>query len=437
MSNRVFVTGIGIVSAIGNNVEETLNSIYSLKSGIGEITHLNTFHKGKLPAAEVKYSDNELLEMVRLSKFQKPGKSIQFTRTALLGMLAAKEALASSKIDPNKTGDMPTGLISANSVGGMDKSEIFYSAFAKASADESEFLTAHPPAPSQREGEGKEPEREFKKERLKDIITHECADSTEKIAGYLNIKDYITTISTACSSSANSIMFGARLIKNNFLDRAIVGGTDSLTKFTLNGFNTLMIIDKDKCKPFDENRNGLTLGEGAGFLVLESEKAVALGNKEVLCELKGWGNTCDAYHQTASSPEGYGAYLAMKKTIDMSGLSPGDIDYINAHGTGTDNNDLSEGKAIEKLFSSKIPKISSTKSFTGHTLGATGGIEAVLCVLAIKHKIIFPNLNFSQQMKELSFSPVTKLLKNVEIKNILSNSFGFGGNNTSLIFSRI
>ena len=158
MSNRVFVTGIGIVSAIGNNVEETLNSIYSLKSGIGEITHLNTFHKGKLPVAEVKYSDNELsafaeatadeleIARVRLSKFQKPGKSIQFTRTALLGMLAAKEALASSKIDPNKTGDMTTGLISANSVGGMDKSEIFYSAFAKASVDkkastdENEFL---------------------------------------------------------------------------------------------------------------------------------------------------------------------------------------------------------------------------------------------------------------------------------------------------------
>lgn len=414
MSNRVFVTGIGIVSAIGNNVEKTLNSIYSLKSGIGEITHLNTFHKSKLPAAEVKYSDNELLEIVgtlnqsNLSGLPRPDR-FQFTRTALLGMLAAKEALASSKIDPNKTGDMPTGLISANSVGGMDKSEIFYS----------KFLT-NP-----------------KKGRLKDIISHECADSTEKIADYLNIKDYITTISTACSSSANSIMFGARLIKNNFLNRAIVGGTDSLTKFTLNGFNTLMIIDKDKCKPFDENRNGLTLGEGAGFLVLESEKAVALGNKEVLCELKGWGNTCDAYHQTASSPEGYGAYLAMKKTIDMSGISPGDIDYINAHGTGTDNNDLSEGKAIEKLFFSKIPKISSTKSFTGHTLGAAGGIEAVLCVLAIKHKIIFPNLNFSQQMKELSFSPVTKLLDNVEIKNVLSNSFGFGGNNTSLIFSRI
>ena len=423
MSNRVFVTGIGIVSAIGNNVEETLNSIYSLKSGIGEITHLNTFHKGKLPVAEVKYSDNELLEKTAPPPAP-PQRGVveiatQFTRTALLGMLAAKEALASSKIDPNKTGDMTTGLISANSVGGMDKSEIFYSAFAKASVDESKFLADN------------------KKGRLKDIISHECADSTEKIADYLNIKDYITTISTVCSSSANSIMFGARLIKNNFLDRAIVGGTDSLTKFTLNGFNTLMIIDKDKCKPFDENRNGLTLGEGAGFLVLESEKAVAMGNKKVLCELKGWGNTCDAYHQTASSPEGYGAYLAMKKTIDMSGLSPGDIDYINAHGTGTDNNDLSEGKAIEKLFFSKIPKISSTKSFTGHTLGAAGGIEAVLCVLAIKHKIIFPNLNFSQQMKELSFSPVTKLLDNVEIKNVLSNSFGFGGNNTSLIFSRI
>ncbi|MCD4789938.1 MAG: beta-ketoacyl-[acyl-carrier-protein] synthase family protein [Bacteroidales bacterium] len=401
MSDKVFVTGIGIISAIGNNAGEVLNSLNLSATGIGFTSYLNTIHKNELPVAEVKASNEELLEIAT------PCDNLAYTRTALLGMIAAKEAVISSGI--KDISEKRTGLVSATSVGGMDKSEYFFSKFIK----------------------------DNKAGKLKDIITHDCGDSTEKIADFLGVKDYITTISTACSSSANSIMFGARLIKNGILDRVIAGGTDSLTKFTLNGFNTLMILDKTGCKPFDNNRNGLTLGEGAGFLVLESERAANSANKEILCELKGYNNSCDAYHQTASSPEGYGAYLAMKGAIDMSRLSTDEIDYINAHGTGTVNNDLSEGNAIEKIFGSEIPKLSSSKGFTGHTLGAAGGIEAVLSVLSIINQTIFPNLNFTQQMKELSFSPVTNLLKNIEVKNVLSNSFGFGGNNTTLIFSKV
>ncbi|MBC8487927.1 MAG: beta-ketoacyl-[acyl-carrier-protein] synthase family protein [Bacteroidetes bacterium] len=401
MSDKVFVTGIGIISAIGNNTGEVFNSLNLSATGIGFTSYLNTIHRNEIPVAGVKASNEELLEIVT------PCDNLAYTRTALLGMIAAKEAVISSGI--KDISEKRTGLVSATSVGGMDKSEYFFSKFIK----------------------------DNKAGKLKDIITHDCGDSTEKIADYLGVKDYITTISTACSSSANSIMFGARLIKNGILDRVIAGGTDSLTKFTLNGFNTLMILDKTGCKPFDNNRNGLTLGEGAGFLVLESERAANSSNKEILCELKGYDNSCDAYHQTASSPEGYGAYLAMKGAIGMSRLSTDEIDYINAHGTGTVNNDLSEGKAIEKIFGNKIPKLSSTKSFTGHTLGAAGGIEAVLSVLSIKDQTIFPNLNFTQQMKELSFSPVTNLIKDIEVKNVLSNSFGFGGNNTTLVFSRV
>ena len=401
MSYKVFVTGIGVISAIGNNIAEVMNSLNLSKSGIGFTTHLNTIHRNELPVAEVKSSNEELLEIAGLANGQ------GYTRTALLGMIAAKEAVVSSGI--KDICEIRTGLVSATSVGGMDKSEHFISSFIQ----------------------------DNKSGKLIDIVTHDCGDSTEKIADYIGIKDYITTISTACSSSANSIMFGARLIKNGILDRVIAGGVDSLTRFTLNGFNTLMILDKTGCKPFDNNRNGLTLGEGAGFIVLESERAANSANKEILCELKGYNNSCDAYHQTASSPDGYGAYLAMKGAIDMSRLSTEKIDYINAHGTGTVNNDLSEGNAIEKVFDNKIPKLSSTKSFTGHTLGAAGGIEAVISVLSIKHQAIFPNLNFGQQMKELNFSPETSLIKNIKINNVLSNSFGFGGNNTTLIFSKV
>jgi 3-oxoacyl-[acyl-carrier-protein] synthase-1 len=171
--------------------------------------------------------------------------------------------------------------------------------------------------------------------------------------------------------------------------------------------------------------------------VLESEEAVKSANKPVLCELIGWGNACEAFHQTASSPDGIGAYLAMKKALEMAALSPGDIDYINAHGTGTDNNDIAEGRAIEKLFGNTIPKISSTKPFTGHTTSAAGSTEAIISILSILHQLIWPNLNFKEPMEDLTFTPVIELLNDVNVNCVMSNSFGFGGNDTSLIFRRV
>ena len=267
------------------------------------------------------------------------------------------------------------------------------------------------------------------------IFTHDCGSSTEHIADLLETCDYVSTVSTACSSSANSIMYAARLIRHGMLDRAVAGGTDALSRFTLNGFNTLMILDKKACRPFDKTRSGLNLGEGAAYLVLESEEAA--GNKPILCELSGYANANDAYHQTASSPEGEGPYLSMSGALKESGLNAEDISYVNAHGTGTDNNDLTEGIAIERIFGKKVPPVSSTKPFTGHTLGAAGAVEAAFSIMAIKHGMIFPNLNYSDKMDELNFEPVKQMLKGREIKHVLSNSFGFGGNDSSLIFSAV
>lgn len=221
------------------------------------------------------------------------------------------------------------------------------------------------------------------------------------------------------------------------LDIVVAGGTDALTKFTLNGFNTLMILDNQYCQPFDENRRGLNLGEGAGYLVLVSEKiAASLPNKPDVV-LSGYCNANDAYHQTASSPDGTGSYLAMSGALKMSGLQPSDIDYVNLHGTGTQNNDIAEGTAIKRLFEPTFPKMSSTKTFTGHTLGASGGIEAVYAVMALKHGYVYPNLRLQTPMKDLPFNVETVFQKNISLKHVLSNSFGFGGNCSSLIFSRI
>ena len=399
MSESVFVIGAGTISAIGNNVAACLNALENGRAGMEQMHYLDSVHRQRLPVAEVKLSNNELAQLAGLPNTK--------SRTALLSMIAAKEALQNSGL-ANIT-DLRTGFVSANSVGGMDKTEKFFS----------EFLSNN------------------NKGRLRDVIHHECGSISELVADALGIKDYITTISTACSSSANAVFFGARLIKNNLLDMVVAGGTDSLTKFTLNGFNTLMILDEQFCQPFDENRHGLNLGEGAGYIVLVSEKvAASLKNKSQIT-LSGYCNANDAYHQTASSPDGTGSFMAMSGALKKSGLQPSDIDYINLHGTGTQNNDIAEGTAIKKLFDPQYPKMSSTKSFTGHTLGASGGIEAVFSVLALQHGIIYPNLRLQTPMKNLPFVPVTEFIKNIKVKHVLSNSFGFGGNCSSLIFSKV
>jgi len=398
MHEKVYIGGIGMISAIGQHVGETLESLKASKHGVGPLSYIQTIYKDTIPFAEVKKSNDELKALLGIS----PEKAV--TRTSLFGMIAAKEAVENSGIDISK---YRCGIVSATSVGGMDLSERFYNDF-YADNDAGD---------------------------IDGIRGHDCADSTEHIADFLGIKDYLATISTACSSSANSIMFGSRLIKNNIVDVVVAGGADSLTRFTLNGFNTLMILDKNHCQPFDANRAGLNLGEGAGFVVLISEKIIRELNIKPLAEVKGYGNANDAFHQTASSPEGQGAFLAMSKALAMSGLQPEDIDYINVHGTGTGNNDLSEGMAMKRIFGENIPLFSSTKPFTGHTLGAAGGVEAVLSVLAIQNKLIYPSLNFSEPILELGMSPVTAIIENAKVENVLSNSFGFGGNNSTLIIS--
>lgn len=399
MSEPIYIAGLGVICALGNNVAECLSSLETEEAGIGEIHYLETTHRGNIPVAEVKLNDTELEELTRMHQ--------NTSRTTMLGFLGAKEAVDDAGIPMDK--GFRVGFVSANTVGGMDKSEEFFEAFIK----------------------------DHEKGKLRFVHDHECGSVTETIAEALGIKDFMATISTACSSSANAISYAARLIKNNILDVVIAGGTDALTKFTLNGFNTLMILDTDFCKPFDENRNGLNLGEGAGYVVLVSDNIARQLHKKMYCKLSGYDNRNDAYHQTASSPDGEGPYLAMKNALKKSGLKSTDIDYLNLHGTGTPNNDNAESMAIKRIFDPKYPMISSTKSYTGHTLGACGGVEAVFSILSMKHGIIFPNLRFETPMHEFNFSPVIKILKGQHIQHVMSNSFGFGGNCTSLIFSSI
>ncbi len=394
---EVVITGLGIISAIGNNVAECLDAFENHQSGVGSIQYLQTTHTD-ISVAEVKQTNIELAATAGLSS--------SLSRSILLGYTATKEALQTLPV--NLSDSFRIGYFSGTTVGGMDKTEAFFEEYLSKSSTEN----------------------------INEIEQHDCGKTADFIAQELSLKGMITTISTACSSSANAIMLGARMIQLQQLDIVIAGGVDALTRFTLNGFNTLQILDKEQCRPLDESRTGLNIGEGAAYVVLMSEKAAKELNQKILCKITGYHNVNDSFHQTALSEDGDGPFLAMQGALKKSGLQARDITYINLHGTGTRNNDNAEGLAIKKIFNGKFPKLSSTKSFTGHTLGASGAVEAVFSVLAIDKGIIFPNFTFREPMRDLDIYPETKFLKGIPVQHVMSNSFGFGGNCSSLIFSK-
>lgn len=386
---KIVVGGAGIVSALGKGVGENLAALRTGRSGI--VPQPVILHTGnRLPVGEFPATDEELHRMAEI-----PVRA-HLSRTALLGILAVREALADAKIPEG----LRVGLVSATSVGGMDRTEVFFSKFME---DES-------------------------RGRLRDVRMHDCAAGTEAIARYCGIDGYATTVSTACSSAANCLMTGARLIRHGIVDCVVAGGTDALSAFTLNGFKSLMILDEMPCRPFDDSRSGLNLGEGAGYVVLMREEDAS----DAYCTLAGYANRNDAHHQTASSEEGEGAFLAMEGALAMAGIPASRVDYVNVHGTGTPNNDASEGRALQRLFGDALPAFSSTKAFTGHTLAAAGGIEAVFSALAVRYGLLYPNLNFSSG----PLVPVLEFAEGRKVDCVLSNSFGFGGNCSSLLFAK-
>jgi 3-oxoacyl-(acyl-carrier-protein) synthase len=394
---NVYITGMGIISAIGDNVAETAASLAANKTGIAPIQLLQTRYNPEYVAGEVKHSNDELVKMAGVS-------TDTITRTTLLGVIAIREAMTQAGIleEDNKN----TALVSATTVAGIVKTEAHFK----------DFLD--------------------RVNKVNFIDTHDNGYQAEFMSEFFGLSDFITTINTACSSSANSIIMGARLIKSGMFDRVIAGGTDAFCKYTLNGFNSLMLIDKEPCKPFDKNRKGINLGEGAGYLVLESEAAMKARGGKPLCRLSGYAVTNDAFHQTSISPEGYGVQLAMKKSLEMAGLEEKDISYINAHGTGTNNNDNTEGMAISILFKDKIPPFSSTKSFTGHTLAASGSIEAIISALAIREGMVYGNLNFTTPIEVHNLQPVPAATSHNNMEHVLSNSIGIGGFCSTVIISK-
>lgn len=393
----IYITGTGVVSAIGIGKAETLTSLQAEHSGIRSLKYLKSSHQD-LPVGEVQLSNDELAERLGL------GDSQRYTRTSLIGKLALQEALQEAQLDGKPLDEVH--FISGTTVGGMDKREQLH---------------------DQEPGCGRE---------IAEIVTHNCAACTEMIAEDFGDFASMATLSTACSSATNAIITGANMLRCGLADIVVVGGAECLSLFHLNGFNALMILDHQPCRPFDRDRAGLNLGEGAAYLVMETAASVQQRGLKPKFVLSGYANKCDAFHQTASSPEGEGAYLAMTAALETAGLRPEDIQYINAHGTGTPNNDESEGKAIIHVFGEHYPPVSSTKSFTGHTTSASGSIEAVFCLLALEHQFLPKNINWKTPMEQ-GILPVTGQVAHPRIQHVLSNAFGFGGNDSSLIFSKV
>ncbi len=398
MTEPILVTGAGIVSAIGIGKEETLASLLAGRTGIRPMKYLHSCHS-ELPVGEVQLSNEEM--MLRTGSKADPG----LTRTALMGRIALGEALEQAGLEGKAL--RKVHLISATTVGGMDRREAFHAQ--EKSCDRQHAM----------------------------IAVHNCADSTEMTARHFGEFASLSTVSTACSSATNAIITGANMLRCGLADVVVCGGSESLSLFHLNGFNTLMILDQQPCRPFDRDRAGLNLGEGAAYIVLETAASASRRGAKPLCRLSGYGNACDAFHQTASSDNGEGAFRAMDQALRMAGLKPADIQYVNAHGTGTPNNDESETHALRRVFGSELPPVSSTKSFTGHTTSTSGSIEAVICMLAMQHRFLPANMNWTTPMDN-GITPVTYVpdAAPAELTHVLSNAFGFGGNDSALIISK-
>ena len=397
---NIAITGLGIICAIGNDCQQVLDSLLNRKTGVGMMKYLQSCHT-ELPVGEVKLSDDELKTLLGL-----PVGSL-YSRTTLLGAVAVKQAMADAGLSADMLAGKKVVLISGTTVGGMDVTE-------RILADMREVLqtpNANRSTP------------------IDYVKRHDCGSTTNEIAQVCGLDCEVCTISTACSSAINSIIVGCEMLRSGEADLVIAGGSEALSKFHLNGFNTLHILDTEVCRPFDATRVGLNLGEGAAFVVLQKDKA------DGKAYIGGYGNKCDAFHQTASSDDGEGAYLAMCEALESSGIDKSQIDYINAHGTGTPNNDPSESVALKRIFGDDMPLVSSTKGFTGHTTSASGSIETVICVLAMQNNFVPVSYGFSL-VDEACIHPFEGEDKQHRMDYVICNSFGFGGNDSSLLLMR-
>jgi 3-oxoacyl-(acyl-carrier-protein) synthase len=386
------ITGLGVIAAPGCGMDEIWPVIAAGQSGLRPLTLFQSPRYGQIPVGEVTHDLTAL------------GAPLHGSRSDKLAWLAARDAIRDANLDP-KAGAERTGVLLGSSVGGTYDTERFLTALIK-----QRKMLARP------------------------TRFHECSSPVDLVADSFGLFGPSFAISTACSSGALAIATAAELIQSGQADVMLAGGTDSLSHTTWAGFHSLLLVDPQGCRPFDATRGGMSFGEGAAVVIIEAEEHARKRGAKILARLTGWGASCDAHHVTAPHPEGAGAVAAMQSALRRAQLSPDVIGYINAHGTGTRDNDVAESKALKTLFGTNIPPFSSTKRFFGHSLAASGAIEAIVCIEALRRQQLPANPGFSELDPAVGLTPVTET-RAAKLTHVMSNSFGFGGNNAVLIFS--
>jgi 3-oxoacyl-(acyl-carrier-protein) synthase len=390
------ITGTGIISAAGCGVASVWESIRTSKTSLGLLT--------LFPSPRFR---NYLVGQVRENVDGLAG-SVRGSRSDKLVWIAAREALATAQLESGLGRIHPArvGVMIGATVGGMLGTETFLTTLLREN-----------------------------KHRFGALRFHECASAADLCAKKIGALGPVATLSTACSAGAMAILAAAELVEQGEADVMLVGAGDSLSRLTLNGFGSLLLLDPNGCRPFDARRTGISLGEGAAMLVIEAEETASARGATILARLTGWGASCDAFHATAPQPEGRGAFTAMQRALESGELQPGKIDYVSAHGTATPDNDAMEAKALKRLFGDHVPPFASVKRIFGHTLAASGAIKAVLAVQSLREQTVPGTLGFEIADEKIGLEPV-KEIRAQPVSCILSNSFGFGGNNVALIFEK-
>jgi len=410
LRRRVVITGMGLVVPIGIGVETAWKNVCEGKSGIGRLTRFDPKGFDTRIAAEVKGFNPELY--IEKKEVKKMDLFIQYA------LAATKEAVEDSELSITPENGDRIGVIVGTGLGGLPTIEKYH-----------QILMERGPG-------------RISPFFIPMLVANLAAG---QIAIQYGAKGPNTCIVTACATGGHCIGDAFRAIVYGDADAIIAGGTESnITPLTIGGFNAMKAIStrndepEKACRPFEKNRNGFVIAEGAGIVILEELEFAQKRNARIYAELIGYGYTGDAYHITAPSPDGDGAIRCMRMAIKDAGLKPEDIDYINAHGTSTQLNDLTETLAIKKVFgdhAKKIP-ISATKSMTGHLLGAAGSTEAVFTILALRDGILPPTINYEEPDPECDLDYVPNVARRQHLNTGMSNAFGFGGTNATLIFKK-
>ena len=410
MERRVVITGLGAITPIGNTTEEYWKGLKEGKCGIGEITQFDTTNYKVKIAGEVKgYNPEEHFDKRNAKRLD---------RFSQFAIIAAKEAMKDSKITSENTDMTRVGVVIGSGIGGLSTIE----------KENANLIEKGP-------------------DRVSPMYIPMCIGNMAagNVAIELGTKGESVSMVTACASGTHSIGEAYRMIKHGYEDVIFAGGTEaSITPTGISGFTNIKALTQETninraSIPFDKERSGFVMGEGAGILVLEELEHAQKRGAKIYAEIVGYGATSDAYHITSPSPDGEGAARAITRAIQDANIEPKDITYINAHGTSTHLNDAGETIAIKKALgeASKKVMVSSTKGNTGHLLGAAGGIEAVACVKAIEDNFVPPTINYKVPDEECDLDIVPNEGRNVEVQYAMSNSLGFGGHNSSIIFKKM